>query len=104
MIYKRLQHIHLCTTRVCTRREALCYFLLGDSLEQVSSGSETVNQDESLRNELAQSDSVFCCREQFLRDERNMQEVLMYLPFRSQHYAFRTVRAGEVIEEGNNVS
>jgi hypothetical protein len=78
MAYKRLQHVHLCTTRACTRREALCYFLLSDSSEQVSHSSETAIQGQSLPYELAHSDFVFCSRVQPLRYERNIQEVLMY--------------------------
>jgi len=86
MGYERLQHVHLRTARACTRREALYYLLLSDSSEQVSYISETANQGQSLPYELAHSDFIFCSRVQPLRDEWNIQEVLMYSTSSSQHY------------------
>jgi hypothetical protein len=85
MIYKGLQHVHLRIAKACIRGETLCYFLLGDPLEHVSYGGVTV--DQSLPYELAQSDFVFCIREQFPRDERDIQEVLVHAAFRSQHFS-----------------
>jgi hypothetical protein len=43
MLQKGLQHIHLLIGKASIRREAVCYFLLSDSLEQVSYGSVTAD-------------------------------------------------------------